>query len=66
VASRPVTFRTNIGVVGSNPTRGMDVCECLLCVGSDRLIPRPRSPTYWVEDEQTGKAVEVQQRTVEQ
>jgi hypothetical protein len=27
-----VFFRSNIGVVGSNPTRSMDVSVCLFCV----------------------------------
>jgi hypothetical protein len=46
--------RSNTGIVGSNPTRGMDVCvrllrvRVVLCVGSGLatgLIPPPRSPT---------------------
>jgi hypothetical protein len=49
-----VFSRSNAGIVGSNSTRGMDVCVRLLCVcvvsyvGSgpfDGLIPRPRGPT---------------------
>jgi hypothetical protein len=35
--------RSNTGVVGSNSTRGMDVC-----VPCDGLIPRPNSPTECV------------------
>jgi hypothetical protein len=27
-----VSVRSNTGVVGSNPTQGMDVCVCLFCV----------------------------------
>jgi hypothetical protein len=43
--------RSNIGIVGSNSVRGMDVCLrfpvlALSCVGlCDRLIPRPRDYT---------------------
>jgi hypothetical protein len=49
-----VCARLNTGVVGSNPTGGMDVCVPLfcvcvvLCIGrglAAGLIPRPRSPT---------------------
>jgi hypothetical protein len=36
VAARPkawtVLARSNAGIVGTNPTRGMDVCMRLLCV----------------------------------
>jgi hypothetical protein len=27
-----VFARSNAGIVGSNPTQGMDVCLCLFCV----------------------------------
>jgi hypothetical protein len=27
-----VFARSNTGIVGSNPTQGMDVCLCLFCV----------------------------------
>jgi hypothetical protein len=44
--------RSNTGIAGSNPVRGMDVClffcVVLSCVGRGLgvgLIPRPRSPT---------------------
>jgi hypothetical protein len=41
---------SNTGIMGSNPTQGMDVCLCLFCVflrwwPCDGLILRPRSPT---------------------
>jgi hypothetical protein len=29
-----VFARSNTGIVGSNPTRGIDVCVCLFCVGT--------------------------------
>jgi hypothetical protein len=31
-SGRTVFAPSNIGVVGTNPTRGMDVCLCLFCV----------------------------------
>jgi hypothetical protein len=45
--------RSNTGIVGSNPTHGMDVCLRLFCVcvvlcrhrSCVGLIPRPRCPT---------------------
>jgi hypothetical protein len=47
---------SNVGVVGSNPTWGMDVCVRLFCVCAvckwrpcDGLTPRPRSPTDYVK-----------------
>jgi hypothetical protein len=45
-----VFARSEAGIVGSNPTQGMDVCMCVffcVCiqVTSDELITRPRSPT---------------------
>jgi hypothetical protein len=53
-----VFVRSNTGVMGSNPTRGMDVCVRLfyvfvVYVGSGLAtgpIPRPRSPTGCVYD----------------
>jgi hypothetical protein len=60
VAPRPKAWtfftRSNTEGVGSNPTRGMDVCVCLFCLccpvyrqrPCDGLIPRPRSPTDYV------------------
>jgi hypothetical protein len=42
-----VFVRLDAGIVGSNQTQGMDICVRLfcvfLCVGSDGLIPHPRS-----------------------
>jgi hypothetical protein len=50
----------------------MSVCVCsafvLFCVQVSalrRLIPRPRSPTVCVKDQETEKAVKAQQRAVE-
>jgi hypothetical protein len=44
-----VFARSNASIVGSNPTKGMDVCLRLLCLYRQRpcdwLSPRPRSPT---------------------
>jgi hypothetical protein len=48
-----VFAQSNTGIVGSNPTQGMDVCVRLLCLCCsvctyrlcDGLITRPRSPT---------------------
>jgi hypothetical protein len=53
---RNVFAHSDTGIVGSNATRGIDVCLCLVCVcvvlcrkrPCDGLIPRPRSPTYYV------------------
>jgi hypothetical protein len=44
-----VYTRSNTGIVGSNPTQGIDVCLLLFCVyvvlwPCEGLIPRPRSP----------------------
>jgi hypothetical protein len=58
-----VFTRPNTGVVGSNLTRGMDVCVHLFCLcccvcrygPCDGLIPRPR----------TEKAAKAQQRVAE-
>jgi hypothetical protein len=50
-----VFVRSNIGIGGSNPTWGMNVCVCLFCYPvcrqrpCDSLIPRPRSPTVCVK-----------------
>jgi hypothetical protein len=61
--ARTVFARSNAGIVGSNPTRGMYVC--ILCVCSVFLLfcveaealrwadPRPRSSTNCVEDQET-------------
>jgi hypothetical protein len=44
--ARTVFARSNSGIVGSNPTQGMDVCVCLfsvcvvLCVGSGFVAGR--------------------------
>jgi hypothetical protein len=52
------SHRSNNGIVGSNPTRGMDVCLRSFCVcvflyrqrPYDGLIPRLRSPTNCLYD----------------
>jgi hypothetical protein len=56
--TRNVFVRSNTGIVGSDPTWGMDVCVCRFCLCCpvnrwllyDGLIPRPRSPTDYVQD----------------
>jgi hypothetical protein len=54
--------RSNIGITGSNPARGMDVsvflCVVLSCVGRGLdagLIPRPRSPIKCLNDPEVKK-----------
>jgi hypothetical protein len=56
--NRPITVaaRSNIGIVGSNPTQYMDVCVYSVCVVLcryrpwDGLISLPRSPTLGLWD----------------
>jgi hypothetical protein len=56
--SSTVFGRSNIGIAGSNPARGMNVCLrfcvfVLSCVGrglGTGLIPLPRSPTKCLKD----------------
>jgi hypothetical protein len=57
---RIVFARSNTGIVGSNPSWGMDVCVPLFCVCAvlcvqaaalRRADPRPRSPTDCIKDQ---------------
>jgi hypothetical protein len=50
-----VFARSNTGIVGSNPTRGMDVCVCLFCLfcpvcAGSSLAMRwsPSKESYWL------------------
>jgi hypothetical protein len=53
-----VFARSNTGIVGSTPTRGIDdylllFCVCVSCVGiglATGLVTRPRSPTDCLQD----------------
>jgi hypothetical protein len=35
VEGMTVFVRSNAGIVGANPTQGMDICSCLFCVCID-------------------------------
>jgi hypothetical protein len=52
-----VLTRSNIEIVASNPTQGIDVCIVCLCVcrSCDGLNPRPRCPTYGAYDKKIKK-----------
>jgi hypothetical protein len=61
-----VFARLNAGIVGSNPTQGIDVCVRLFCLLGSGLA-MGWSPVQGVLpciDQETEKAVKVQQRTV--
>jgi hypothetical protein len=57
---------SNTGVVGSNLTRGMDVCVPLFCICAVAALqwadPRSRSPTDYVKDQETVKSGKAQQK----
>jgi hypothetical protein len=63
-----VFARSNVWIVGLNPTRGMDVCARLSCLcyrvcgqwPRDQLISRPVSPADYVLDKETRKAIMAQ------
>jgi hypothetical protein len=70
--TRTVFAHSDTGIMGSNPTRGMDVCIysvfVLSCVQVAALRwddPHPGSTTNCVKDQETEKATRVQQRSVE-
>jgi hypothetical protein len=73
--SKALTFfaHSNTGIVGSDPSRGMDMCVRLLCFcfpvwrwrPCDGLISSPRSPTNSVEDQGTQKTNNVQRSAVQ-
>jgi hypothetical protein len=75
VASRSkvwtVFARSNTGIVGLNPTWGMDVCGCLFCLlfcvylAALRRADPPSKESYRVKDQETEKVSKVQQRAVE-
>jgi hypothetical protein len=66
--------RSNTGIVGSNPTSGMDACVCvyyvfvLSCVqvaALRRADPPSKESIYCVKDQETERAAKAQQRAVE-
>jgi hypothetical protein len=65
--ARRVFARSNVGIVGSYSTRGMDVCARLFCVqvAALRRADPPSKESDCVQDQETERTTKVQQRAAQ-